>query len=83
MGESQSNEGGLGHPQATYMSHQLFLLLACLKLPLRDNIPKNSFWRFAKMGEFYLQYLLQADKGQQTLPIKGNCLSYFFLLGLI
>jgi hypothetical protein len=25
-----------------------FLLLACLKFPLRDNIPKNSFWGVAE-----------------------------------
>jgi hypothetical protein len=31
----------------------------------------------------HFQYLLQADKGQQTLPIKGNCLCYFFPFGLI
>jgi hypothetical protein len=28
------------HPQATYISPKLFLLLSCLEFPLRDNIPK-------------------------------------------
>jgi hypothetical protein len=40
---SQTGEGGLGHPQAIYMSPKLFLLLACLKFPLGDNIPKILF----------------------------------------
>jgi hypothetical protein len=30
MGSSQPGEGDLAHPQATYMSPKLFLLLACL-----------------------------------------------------
>jgi hypothetical protein len=36
---SQPGEGGLAHPQATYISPKLFLLLACLKL-LMDAIDK-------------------------------------------
>jgi hypothetical protein len=32
MGSSQPGEGGLAHPQATYMSPKPFLLLACLSL---------------------------------------------------
>jgi hypothetical protein len=31
-------------PRQTYMSPKLFLLLACLKLLLRDNSPKNFFF---------------------------------------
>jgi hypothetical protein len=30
MGSSHPGEGGLAHPQATYMSFKLFLHLACL-----------------------------------------------------
>jgi hypothetical protein len=58
MGGSQLGEGGLGHPCATCMSPNLFLLLACLKFPLRDNIPKNSFLGVAEGGMVQLQYLL-------------------------
>jgi hypothetical protein len=46
----QPGAGGLGHPWATYMSPKLFLLLAYLKFPLRDNIPKNSFLGLLKGG---------------------------------
>jgi hypothetical protein len=31
MGSSQPDVGGLGHPWATYMNPQLFLLLASLR----------------------------------------------------
>jgi hypothetical protein len=41
MGSSQTDVGGLGHSQTTYMSPKLFLFLACLKFPLRENIPKK------------------------------------------
>jgi hypothetical protein len=32
MGGSQPGEGGQAHPQSTYISPKLFLLLACLTL---------------------------------------------------
>jgi hypothetical protein len=43
-GSSQLGEVGLAHPQATCLSPKLFLLLACLEFPLRDNIPKKFFF---------------------------------------
>jgi hypothetical protein len=76
VGGSQPGKGGLGHPWTTYMSPKLFLLLAYLKFPLRDNITKKCFWGIAEEGVVPLQYLFRADKGQQTPPIKGNCLFF-------
>jgi hypothetical protein len=58
MWGSQPGEGGLGYPQATYMSPKLYLILACLKFLLRDNIPKNSFLVVSERGAVHLQYLL-------------------------
>jgi hypothetical protein len=42
MAVSQVHEGGLAHHQVLYMSPKLFLLLACLKFHLRDNISKKN-----------------------------------------
>jgi hypothetical protein len=42
MGGSQP-WGWSGPSSAIYMNPKLFLLLACLKLPLRDNIPEILF----------------------------------------
>jgi hypothetical protein len=83
MSGSQPGEDSLAHPQETYMSSKLFLFLACFILPLRDDILKKPFWGGLLRGMIHLQYLLWADKGQQTLPIKGSCRSYFSPLGLI
>jgi hypothetical protein len=42
MGSSQPGEGGLVHPQATYISPKLFLLLACLKRGQIDNKQRSK-----------------------------------------
>jgi hypothetical protein len=55
-----------------------FPCFSCLNFLVGDNIPKNSFWGGCWKGLVHLQYLLWADKGQQTLTTRGNCLSYFF-----
>jgi hypothetical protein len=39
---SQPGEGGLGHPQATYMSPKFFLLLACLSLGMGALVPEKG-----------------------------------------
>jgi hypothetical protein len=48
--------------------------------PERQYSKKFFCWELLKGGQ---QYLLQADKGQQTLLMRENCPSYFFPLGLI
>jgi hypothetical protein len=42
MGGSQAGEGGLTHPQTTYISPKLFLLLACFITSLKKEKTTNT-----------------------------------------
>jgi hypothetical protein len=64
MGGSQTSEGGLGHPWATYMSSKLFVLLACLNFPERQCQKILFVGALLKQEAVQLQYLLQTEKGQ-------------------
>jgi hypothetical protein len=86
MDGSWPGEGGLGHPQATYLNPKLFLLLACLKIPLRNNIPKYSFLGVADIFSVYYELQGMADptyKGKLSLlflslgaHLDTKCLNY-------
>jgi hypothetical protein len=66
------------------MSPELSLTLACLIFPPEKQDPEKNLFEVAERLEFSLLLnLLQADKGQQILPIWGNCVSFFSPLGLI
>jgi hypothetical protein len=62
------------------MVSKLSLSLVCLNFPLRDKILKNSF-EVAEGLEFSFSY--KSASWQQTLPTRGNYLSFLFPLGLI
>jgi hypothetical protein len=69
-----AGEGGLDHPQATYMSPKLFLLLVCLKFPLRDNIPKQFFLGFAKRGWSFFSICFKLTRGSRPY-LQGEIVS--------
>jgi hypothetical protein len=61
MGGSQPGEGGLGHPQATYMSSKVFLLLACLKCTMEnswEHFPQANMKHRKNIEQLYLNVIL-------------------------
>jgi hypothetical protein len=75
-----AGEGGLDHPQATYMSPKLFLLLVCLKFPLRDNIPKTFLFGIAEVGWFIFSICFELTRGSKP-TFKGKLSLLFLSLG--
>jgi hypothetical protein len=66
-----------------FLSPKLSLILPYLKFPVRVSAPKVILDCSLKRRVAHLWYLLQAEKGQQTLSTRGSCLTHLFHLGHI
>jgi hypothetical protein len=59
---------------------KLFLLLACLKFPLRDNIPKTFLFGIAEVGWFIFSICFELTRGSKP-TFKGKLSLLFLSLG--
>jgi hypothetical protein len=62
------------------MSPKLSLTVVCPNIPLREKILKKNHFKLLR-GWSSLLNLLQADKGQQTLPTRGKLSFLLLFLG--